>query len=379
MSYTELTSRLKYHQNDIVSKLKGVGVKLTGSEQKMTFGRATEFMIALVAGLMMASIAEAETLKVRVGVIPVIGASPLFVAEGEGWLREAGLDLSVVTFESGPNIIQAAASGGIDLYVAGIAPLAVGRSKGVDFRVVTAAAIDENVLVAGAKLHSYFKSGVTPAAAFRQFHADTGRPAKIATQPPGSVPAANLQYWLREFAHVDQADVQIVPIGIDATQQAILANAVEAATVREPTLTIIQQRNREIAVIASGEELFPGQPGTVVAVFGPFLEQHPRAVQAIVNSIVRAIDELQTTPDRVVRHIEAALSKGIVDAATIRKSLSSPAVHFVADPQTITESTKALLTYQVKLGAVTEVPSIEGLFDPRFYQKTVGEEKAVND
>ncbi len=221
--------------------------------------------------------------------------------------------------------------------MAGIAPLAVGRTKGVDFRVVTAAAIDENVLVAGAKLRSFLKPGVTPAAAFKQFHAETGRPAKIATQPPGSVPAANLQYWLHEVVHVDPADVQIVSIGIDATQQAILANAVDAATVREPTLTIIQQRNADIKLLAAGEELFPGQPGTVVAVYGPFLEAHPQAVQAIVNSIVRAIDELQKTPDRAVPHIEAALSKGIVDQATIRKSLSSPAVHFVADPQSIIE------------------------------------------
>jgi sulfonate transport system substrate-binding protein len=345
----------------------------------MTFSRALRFFLAIMSAQMLANLAEAETLKVRVGVIPVIGASPLFVADREGWLREAGLDLSIATFESGPNIIQGAAGGGIDLYVAGIAPLAVGRSKGVDFRVVTASAIDENVLVAGAKLHSYFKPGVTPAAAFKQFHADTGHPAKIATQPPGSVPAANLQYWLREAVQVDPADVQIVPIGIDATQQAILANAVDAATVREPTLTIIQQRNPQIALIASGEELFPGQPGTVVAVYGPFLDAHPQAVQAIVNGIVRAIEELQKTPDRAVPHIEAALSKGIVDQATIRKALSSPAVHFVADPQAITDSTKALLAYQVKLGAVTEAPSIEGLFDRRFYENAMRKDKTVND
>ncbi len=185
--------------------------------------------------------------------------------EGRGLAR---LDLTIATFESGPSIIQAAASGGIDLYVAGVAP----------------------------------------ADAFRRFHADTGRPAKIATQPPGSVPAVNLQYWLREAAHVDQADVRIAPIGIDATQQAILAEAVDAATVREPTLTIIQSCNPQIALIASGEDLFPGQPGTVVAVSGAFfLEAHPEAVQTIVNAIVRAIDELQKAPDRAAPHIEAAL------------------------------------------------------------------------
>ncbi len=65
--------------------------------------------------------AQARRTPVRVGVIPIVGAAPLFVAEGEGWLKQAGLDLTVTTFESGPNMIQALASGTIDVYVAGVA------------------------------------------------------------------------------------------------------------------------------------------------------------------------------------------------------------------------------------------------------------------
>ena len=175
-----------------------------------------------------------------------------------------------------------------------------------------------------------------------------------------SVPAANLQYWLREATHTDPADVEIVSIGIDATQQALLANAVDAATVREPTLTIVQQRNPEIVLLAGGSELFPGQPGTVAAVSKDFLEKHPQQVQALVKGLVRAVEELQKNRDRAAPHVEAALSKGIVDSATICKSLSSPAVHFVVDPRTITELTKALLAYQVTLGAVDKAPSVEG-------------------
>jgi len=318
----------------------------------------------------------AETVTARVGVIPVIGAAPLFVAEKEGWLRESGLELQTKVFESGPNIVQAAASGGIDIYIGGVAPAAAGRAKGVDLRVVAALAVDENVLVGGAKLEAFFKKGVAPAAAFKAFRAANGRPARIATQPPGSVPAANLQYWLREATHTDPSDVEIVSIGIDATQQALLASAVEAATVREPTLTIVQKANPEIALIAGGSELFPGQPGTVAAVSADFLEKHPKQVQALVGGLVRAVEELQKNPDRAAPHVEAALSKGIVDGATIRKSLSSPAVRFVVDPKAITESTKALLAYQVTLGVVDKAPSVDGLFDSRFFDKTRSEKSS---
>lgn len=81
------------------------------------------------------------------------------------------------------------------------------------------------------------------------------------------------------------------------------------------------------------------------------LEKHPQQVQTIVDAILRAIDELQKTPDRTVPHIEAAPSKGIVKPEVIRTSLRSPAVHFVADPNQIRAPTAALLAYQAKLGA----------------------------
>ncbi|HEX8417450.1 MAG TPA: ABC transporter substrate-binding protein, partial [Methylobacterium sp.] len=108
-------------------------------------------MVLTAAAGLLAGGASAQTapVPVRVGVIPVIGAAPLFVANGEGWLKEAGLAPTVTTFESGPNMIQALASGTIDVYVAGIAPLAVARTKGIDVRVVAATAIEEMVFVAG--------------------------------------------------------------------------------------------------------------------------------------------------------------------------------------------------------------------------------------
>ncbi|BGE87775.1 hypothetical protein Ms3S1_p10160 (plasmid) [Methylosinus sp. 3S-1] len=225
----------------------------------------------------------AETVTARVGVIPVIGAAPLFIAEKEGWLRAGGLELQTKLFESGPNIVQAAASGGIDIYIGGVAPAAAGRAKGIDLRVVAALAVDENVLVGGAKLKAFFKKGVAPAAAFKAFRAANGRPARIATQPPGSVPAANLQYWLREATHTDPSDIEIVSIGIDATQQALLAGAVEAATVREPTLTIVQKANPEIALIAGGGGAFSGSAGHC----GGGLEGFSRAAPAAGSSVGR--------------------------------------------------------------------------------------------
>lgn len=306
---------------------------------------------------------------VRVGNIPVVGAAPIFVAEHEGWAKAAGLDLAFTTFQSGPNAIQALASGTIDVYVAGIAPLGVARSRGIDVKVVAATAMGENVLVGGPRLAQHFGPGVAPADALRRYRAVAGKPARLATQPAGSVPNTTLQYWLWEVARVNREDVEVIAMGIDATQQAVLADAVEGAIVREPALSIIQKTNPGIRLLEVGDKLFPGQPGTVVAVSGAFLAKNPAAVQALVDVLVRAGDLLVKDPDRAAPALANSLGKGLVDLETLKVALRSPATRFVIDPRTVIGPAKAMEAYQVKLGTLKEVARLDDLFDVRFFEK----------
>lgn len=321
------------------------------------------------AALLMPGKALAQRVSARVGVIPIIGASPIFVVDKEGWAREAGLDFTFTTFESGPNMIQALASGTLDIYVAGVAPLGVARSRGVDVKVVASTATGENVFVATPRLAAHFQPGVSHAEAFKRYRAATGKPARLATQPPGSVPNTTLQYWLWEQIKADRADVEIVAMGIDATQQAILADAVEGATIREPALSIVQKRNPAIKLVAVGDDLFPGQPGTVVAVSAAFLAKNADQVQGLVNALVRAGALLTRSPERAAPHVAASLAKGIVDNETILAALKSPASKFTIDPRGIIAPAKAMQDYQVKLGSLRESPSLDALFDTRFIER----------
>ena len=162
-------------------------------------------LAAAIATTFLALPAAAQT-QVRIGVIPVLGVAPIFVVEKEGWAREAGFDFKFTTFESGPAMIQALASGTLDVYVAGVAPLGVARSKGIDIRVVTATAIEEMTVAVGPKLAPSFKPGVSGAQALKDFRAANGKPARLATQPPGSVPHTTLVHWLTQVIKADKAD-----------------------------------------------------------------------------------------------------------------------------------------------------------------------------
>lgn len=328
---------------------------------------AAGFALAFVVpALAQAPVAPAP---MRVGVIPIIGAAPIFVADGKGWLKEAGIATRFTTFESGPNMIQALASGTIDVYVAGVMPLAVANSRGIASKVVTATAVEEMVFVAGPKLAPYFAPGVAPSDAFKQFRAKEGKPARLAAQPPGSVPNTTLQHWLFQVAKADKGDAEVISMGIDATQQAVLVGAVDGAAIREPALTIVQGRNPAIKLVATGGQMFPSQPGTVVAVTPAFLAAHPAAVQSLVDALVRADKLLKSNPDEAAPLVEAALGKGIVDVATIRKALTSPASRFIADPRAIVDATARMQAYQVSIGTLDKETPLDGLFEPKFYDE----------
>jgi len=336
----------------------------------MNFTRRV-FLGAALAASALPLPASAQSLQVRVGYIPILGAAPLFVADREGYAKAAGVEFRTTVFESGPNMISALASGTLDVYVAGVAPLAVARSKGINAVVLTASAIEEMTVAASGPLAAFFGQGVKAADAFKAFRAKTGKAARLATQPPGSVPHTTLLHWLFEVTKTDKADVEIVPMGIDATQQALLAGAVDGATIREPTVAIVQGRDPRIKIVALGGEMFPNQPGTVVAVSEPFLKKNPAAAQGIAEAIVRAIDLINKEPKRVAPHIEAALGRGLVDVSTIVKALGSPASKFVADPRVIVQSTDLMQKYQVSIGTLDKAASLEGLFDHSFYLKAV--------
>ena len=337
--------------------------------QRRAFLAGGASLLAAPAILSRTAAAQGARVPVRVGNIPVIGVAPILVADKEGWAKEAGLDLAFTTFQSGPHAIQALASGTVDVYVAGIAPLGVARSRGIDVKVVAATATGENVFVGSPRLAQHFADGVTPAEAFKRYRAATGKAARLATQPAGSVPNTTLQYWLWEVIKANREDVEVVAMGIDATQQAVLADVVEGATVREPALSIIQKNNPGIKLIEVGDKLFPGQPGTVVGVSGAFLAKHPVAVQSLVDSLVRAGDLLTRDPDRAAPAVAATLAKGIVDLEIIKAALKSPATKFVIDPRQVIAPAKAMEAYQVKLGSLKEAANLDDLFDVRFFEK----------
>jgi NitT/TauT family transport system substrate-binding protein len=321
--------------------------------------------------------AQQQPVRLRVGYVPVIGASALFMVADSRNSAIAGFVLDLVKFDSGPAGIQALASGTMDLMAIGIAPIAVARSKGIDVRVVASCALGGSGFAARGALARAFAAGRNADEAFAAFRRDAGRPAKIGTLPPGAVPTVALQYWLRETAKVATTDVEIVPMGIEAVQQAMLAGAIDGGTLLEPSLTLVLERDPTARQIIVSTDMFPRIPGVVIAARGELIREHTDAVISFVAHVIKATRQLTTEPGLAAPVVATILGGGLVSPATMEKALKSRAVHFTTDPTSILEDTRTMLAYQVRLGDFAVAPPTDDLFDQSIYPRAASAASAL--
>ncbi len=338
-------------------------------EKLRRFGAA---VAVAAASLWLVSVPASAQTKLDVAYIPIMPMSQLFVLQQEGWAKEAGLDLQLTKFSSGPAIVQAIASGKFDVIYFGIGPAMVARANGIPIKVVAANGTEQITLIAQGKLGEYFGSAASPAEAVRKFTAEEGRKPKIASLPKGSVPDTVFRHWLIKVAGLTEQDVDIVGMGAGKVQQAMLARSVDGASILEPIITIIQQRLPDAKIIARGGTMLPKQPGAVVAVRESALAKHPQAIKKLVELHKRATDLINNNPDQAARDVHAAIGQGLVPVETIRAALESRLNQFVSDPRLIVDGTKRMHDFQAETGTLKKPVPLDQLFDVTIYESVAG-------
>lgn len=301
----------------------------------------------------------------NVGYVPILPMAQLFVMEGEGWATSAGLNLRKTAFAEGPAIISALEKGELDVAYFGIGPTLVARAKGVDIRVVASNVVEQIALVVRGDLTLYMLR--SPAAGLQRFRAKTGRKPRIATFSKGSVPDTVLRHWLTKVAKLDKDVVEIVPMGADRVQQALLAGEVDGASILEPVITLVLAQERSAKVILTGGEMMPEQPGSVLAVRGALIRKRPNVVQKLVELHLRATEFLILEPERAAKHVQQALGKDKISLEMAERAITSPYGKFVADPYRIRASTERMHDFQREIGVLKAPVPLDDLFVTRFF------------
>ena len=299
--------------------------------------------------------------------MPIVPCSQLFVIEGMGWAKEAGINLELTRFSSGPAIVQAIASVKMDTMCFGIGPAMVTRGKGIKLKVIGAGIVEQIAVIAQGDLVEYFDEHPTSAAALKAFTKDKGRKPKIASFPKGSVPDTVTRHWILRSMGMNLDDVELIGMGASQVQQALLSRSVDAAGILEPILTIVESKLPDAKVVVRANEMMPGQPGSTIAARENIIAEHRDALVKYMELHIKATKLLIDEPERAAPHVANFVAKGLVDVGTIQKSLQSPSSNFKSDPAGILEQTAYMAEFQKSEKIKTKV-STDGLFDLTIYR-----------
>ena len=309
-------------------------------------------LIGMLLVVLLAAVPEqtrAET-TLEMAYMPIVPCSQLFVMEGMGWTKKAGINLKLTRFSSGPAIVQAIASGRMDVMCFGI--------------------VNQIAVIAQGDLVKYFEKHKNGKDALMAFTKDKGRKAKIASFPKGSVPDTVTRHWLLRSLGMKLSDVELIGMGAARVQQALLSRSVDAAGILEPILTIVESKLKDAKVVARARDMMNGQPGSTIAARESVIAKHRDALVKLVELHIKATELLKNSPEKAAPHVTNFIAKGLIEVKTIQKSLESPSSNFKANPGEILKETKYMHDFQKSEKINTKV-SVDGLFDLSIYKDAV--------
>jgi len=345
----------------------------TTKSRRLSYAVFVSALLALSSMLSIAKADEKDVHELEIGYMPILPVSQLFVGLENGWLEEGtGIKTKLVSFQNGPAMVQALLGGQLDVAHVGIGPAMVARAKGADIKVV-ASSIVEQISFIGLETLTPFYDENDPAGTFKRFVDANGRKPVITTFPVGSVPQTVLQYYLQRQLGIDDSDIDVIYQGAAQVQQALLTGAVDGAMILEPAVAIITSRDSNAKVLASGEELFPRQPGAILAVRESLIADHPEIVQTLVDSHERATVMLNDDFAAAAKPVQKYVGGGRLKIELVEQAIQNSNRRFVADPNYILDGTREMHDFQNDIGTLKAPVDIDELFDLQFYESVTAD------
>jgi len=236
-------------------------------------------LAAVLAALVLAGHAGANE-PFKVGYLRVMDDAQVIVAQEGGFYGKRGLDVDLLEFKSGTDLVKAIVGGQVDSGVLGFTNALAWASKGADLKVVGGAQRGYHAVVVR------IESGIAGIADLK------GR--TLASQAQGSTADTVLKGVVLKQAGLIADDVNILGVSPQIAVQSLVGRRVDAAFLFEPQASIAQlvAPVRQIYEIGA---VWPFPCMVVIASDGT-LEKSKDALWKSLDAQRQAIDLLQKQP-----------------------------------------------------------------------------------
>src|SRR5690554_823856 len=248
--------------------------------------KLSRLLLPVLAAFAIASPAiAAETFKV--GYLRVMDDVQVIAAYEGDYYKKHGLDVELVEFKSGTDLIKAIVGGQLDTGVLGFTNAASWSSKGADLKVVGGAQHGFHAIVVRDD------SGITDVAGLKGH--------TLASQKEGSTADTVLRGVVLKDAGLTPKDLSILGVSPQVAVQSLVGKRVDAAFLFEPQARIAQLIAPVTQIYEIGE-VWPF-PCMVVITSGDVLKERKDAVWKSLDAQRDAIDLLQNQPDEAAKLI----------------------------------------------------------------------------
>jgi NitT/TauT family transport system substrate-binding protein len=231
--------------------------------------------------------------------------APLQVAQKEGFFKDAGVTVSLVSSSSGNAAVEAAIGGSGNIVASGLSNdvLAAAKGHSLDYFATLASRLPNNIIISSAVAK---QKHITSSSTLQQ-KVQALKGLTIGDTGAGSVTDQVLQWTLRKYGINPKTDVQIVSLGGNpATAVAGLENGrIQALLYPAPTPEILYAAGKgQLLVNFAGNEMQP-PPGYMLGLMAAksFITSHRSTVQAVARAVSRAETFMHKDPGQA----EAAL------------------------------------------------------------------------
>ncbi len=204
---------------------------------------------------------------IKVGYLPTDHSAALLVAEYNKSYENNGLNVKTVQISTGSSIVDAVASGDVDIGYVGITPAMQGISKGVPIKVVG------SVNMVGSGIVVQPNSTITSPADLKD--------KKIATPGVSSIQQVLLVYELQKY-NITQKDVDLLSINVFNIPSSLAAKKVDAYISYEPFVSMAPYRGIGQVLIYS-DDILEDHPCCVIIAREDFIEQHPQELNTFLQ------------------------------------------------------------------------------------------------